>query len=817
MNTNRLNSYLAGLLHGIGEFHLLAKDPAARASYATIAEASAAFIDAQKAVLSKLFEDPEDFQQLQASVLTFARSETSSAQQLNRAISLARGVELPQTVPRDISQQQHVGSIFESLVKEVNDNFIPQYALPAQELTLSSAFFPKKHSELPTPKWPHRWQAFETAFAQLQTSPKGVDSFLDSLLSLLERHTHTVPSVLSGLTDVSLFDHLKTTAAFNLALEDAQEERFLLVSGDISGIQTYIYDILSKYAAKNLKGRSFYLQLLADAVLKYLLRELELPRAQVVYASGGGFYVLAADTEANQQKLQALSTQLNESFFEAHKADLYLALGWQAFTSDEVFAQNIGEVWRTLGNISGKKKRQRYAAQMVNQYEQFFGPQGKGGEAVRDVITGEEIPDGKHEDRSDEDATEPLLVHQDTAAQIDLGKKLWQTTVLVSSWKKQPILKNAYCFIPPTIKHYYYLLNEDNQHLAAGLPAECSVQTFNPGLADDRLPNISNPNWGFTFYGGNQYPTNDKKEPRTFNHLAGRPDEDEGRDEEKSAFSRLGVLRMDVDSLGRTIIQGMHASKKNFARYSCLSRNLDWFFKGYLNQIWADDPDFKEKTQILYSGGDDLFLVGRWDLLITFAQKIKEGFAKWTCQNEYLSLSGGMAIVTPKYPISKGAEEAKEAEEAAKGHSYHHTPGDPKAIKEKNAFCFLGLALNWDHEYTLVEELKKLLVELIDGPGEQKVSRSLLGRIRSHHYDAQQAKQKDLTESWRWKMAYDFARFAKTQKDLGVREKLEQLKKGAFTGKFGTHHTASPNHNFLDLLNLASRWAELEIRTQQII
>ena len=72
----------------------------------------------------------------------------------------------------------------------------------------------------------------------------------------------------------------------------------LLVGGEVAGIQDFIYDIVRKAAAKNLKGRSFYLQLLIDSLVMQLLETLDISREHIIYSSGGGFYLLAPDTDA---------------------------------------------------------------------------------------------------------------------------------------------------------------------------------------------------------------------------------------------------------------------------------------------------------------------------------------------------------------------------------------------------------------------------------------------------------------------------------------------------------------------------------------
>jgi len=103
---------------------------------------------------------------------------------------------------------------------------------------------------------------------------------------------------------------LKTSAALSLCLyqqyregqctkenldhgEKDKENQFILINGDISGIQNFIFNIPSKGAAKSLKGRSVYIQLISDGIVHYLLSKLELKKANLLYQGGGNFYILA--------------------------------------------------------------------------------------------------------------------------------------------------------------------------------------------------------------------------------------------------------------------------------------------------------------------------------------------------------------------------------------------------------------------------------------------------------------------------------------------------------------------------------------------
>ncbi|MBM4425645.1 MAG: hypothetical protein FJ031_00255 [Chloroflexi bacterium] len=54
---------------------------------------------------------------------------------------------------------------------------------------------------------------------------------------------------------------------------DRYDELRLLIGDDISGIQKFIYTITSKKAAQTLRGRSFYLQLLTEVVMGFVLAD----------------------------------------------------------------------------------------------------------------------------------------------------------------------------------------------------------------------------------------------------------------------------------------------------------------------------------------------------------------------------------------------------------------------------------------------------------------------------------------------------------------------------------------------------------------
>ena len=126
--------------------------------------------------------------------------------------------------------------------------------------------------------------------------------------------------------------------------------------------------------------------------------------------------------------------------------------------------------------------------------------------------------------------------------------------------------------------------------------------------------------------------------------------------EDYAGDTNLGILRMDVDGLGKRFI---NSDFKTFDAYQTFSERLVDFFEKEIENLQKESA-FKDYLNIIYAGGDDLFIVGRWDKVIDFAERIHQETEK-RFEADGISISGGIAIVNPKFPIAKAAEMAGEA------------------------------------------------------------------------------------------------------------------------------------------------------------
>lgn len=215
--------------------------------------------------------------------------------------------------------------------------------------------------------------------------------YTNSLLEVLEANLSYVPSstAKNELADISLFDHMKlTAAAASCILEYLDEQKvtdykeklyvkgsefysehsFLLYSMDISGIQDFIYTITSENALKTLRARSFYLEIMMEHIMDCLLNELNLSRANIIYSGGGHCYILMPNTKKAKTSVQQYMDMVNNWLLETFEISLYVSWGYAECSADMLKNNPEGsyeQIFRTVSQEISKRKNHRYTAKEI--------------------------------------------------------------------------------------------------------------------------------------------------------------------------------------------------------------------------------------------------------------------------------------------------------------------------------------------------------------------------------------------------------------------------------------------------------------------
>lgn len=835
MKTDRERIYLAALLHDIGKFYQRADNGSVKNSQFLSAHCknessfcpltadgnythkhvlwTAQFIEEYSPVFNKLVNNTDIIGYDNLLVLSASHHLKNDqlsplGQIIKDADCLSSGMDRNSGIALKDSQDETINgwnaflkkrmtSILESIDSNSSNCY---YHIPVTSLRLDKSFFPQKDFQ-ESPDYASLWNDFINEFKFIQANT--YRAFSETLLNLLFKYTTTIPSSTINFPDVSLFDHLKTTAAIAVCLYDyknndaASDNEFLLIGADFCGIQAYIYQIISKYAGKNLKGRSFYIRMISDAIVRFILKELNLFQSNVIYNSGGGFYILAPNTIEIKEKFDKAIKQIEDFLFKTHGTTLYVAIDCVELSRNALMHSNgesINDTWNKLFQKRDLKKSTKFANELIKKYDSFFEPILMGGDAKRDSITGDEFLPNEKIFKEGE-----LLLKESTFKQIIIGEKLHNTNLIVIKegeplpyWTDKVNIK-----IPNFALNYYFIDSESEletmkEQLRASAD-EVTIITLNGKNGNcDFMHSINGINniYSLDFYGGNE---SDKKGIKTFEEIC-----------QNENLSRLGVLRMDVDNLGNIFKCGIPKERATLSRFAALSRSFDFFFSGYLNSIWREIAP--ENSRIIYSGGDDVFIVGQWDITIELAKKIKSDFAEFTCNNPSFSLSAGIAITTPKYPIMKGAEESAKEEQNAKNHVCNNLG--------KNSTSFLGMALNWNHEFEAVDSLHNQINDLIQ---DNKLPKSFISKLLTHHANAKIANHIITNNKTYWMLTYDLSRMKERHKSSDAIKIIDQCIKEICNKSCGSLNGKAiiTNYHPLELWAFAARWAELKFRTNK--
>lgn len=497
--------------------------------------------------------------------------------------------------------------------------------------------------------------------SQIRDNVQGIqitEAYINSLLEVLEANLTYIPSSTSmqEIADISLYDHSKMTAAiggciyayleqkgrtnykkelFESAENFYREKAFILYSIDVSGIQNFIYTIASDGALKALRARSLYLELMMENFVDDVLERCGLSRANLIYCGGGHAYLLLPNTVEVIDAILKFEQETNQWLLDTFKTGLYLGGGYALCSANDLKNEPAGsyrQLFRQVSNRISEKKRKRYTAEQIINLN--AGHHTSGDRECRvchrtDRLTEDgkcEICDGieKFSKLAQNTPFFTVQTERDTQAYLLLPGERYIAADTEKSLRKK--MKN-----PDT-----YIRSYSKNDMYTGL-------------------NLATKVWMGDYQNGDDFHD-------FVNGTTGIP--------------RICAMRADIDNLGQAFVQGFEnkhytENYNTLSRTATFSRKLALFFKLHINEILSqgqytivDKDNPQRKATIVYSGGDDVFIIGAWGDIIGFAVDLHD------CLEEYtqgtLTISAGIGIYPEKYPVAAMARQTGELEEAAK-------------------------------------------------------------------------------------------------------------------------------------------------------
>lgn len=616
-----------------------------------------------------------------------------------------------------------------------------------------------------------------------------------------EEHNRTVP-------DVSLFEHSKTTCAIAACLgklnedeladnelrellellrdyrsedfeerfrenEVAQRPLFLLVRGDMSGIQNFLYRITKPEAetrgtAKRLRGRSFYLTLMNEVIADWIIRHFELPPANILFCGGGRFDLLLPRKVTDQ--LEQVERKIEDWLLREFYGELGLQIAQIEVTPRDFL--NFSRLYRDLENSLVRKKGTKFYYSLTE--SDFFNLT----QALHDVCPYCQVT--------------PLREGEETFCkacklQKEMGGHLPRTEFIAyvynpTTYNLTP-LNDKIVWAP--FRDLGVTVGLISKKLTAGelkeflryltsLSEEVILYKMNTkmNITDNYLPfEVGEPqipkNIGFGFkFLGNAAPVALKRLDLIKGKEPVNPDEVldfEEIAELSEGAKLLGVLKMDVDHLG--LLFGLGVEPQTISRISTLSSSFELFFGAWLNELcrqvtvdWETGlppNDLRHGAveslfYVVYSGGDDLLVVGPWDRTIKLAQEIYNDFWEYTGQNPNITMSGGILLVKPHFPIHRFAQLVGEELEQSKG-------------KGRDRITLFRETVKWKDNEKGFDQLIKFGEELANYVERKELPKTFvyfLLQLHKQHFDRE--KKQDL----RWVPKFFYALIRRVRKEV---------------------------------------------------
>ena len=587
-----------------------------------------------------------------------------------------------------------------------------------------------------------------------------------------------------------------------------------------------------------------------------MLRDAGMPLTNLIYSGGGRFYALLPGQVHGRPTAAWLSER--RAFFDAfllrhHQGELYLALGGEALPRDAVGAdagKAFSAAWGRATQNANAAKRRRFGALDATGLASLFCPEGGGGALASACAICDYQGDDDEFKPIDPDDEQGGVRCKLCQSFEQLGRLLHNARYLLLRALDRPR--------PPAPqgrgpRHpWYEILDDLGTHVqllgdhatlrdagnrspswpvrsTTALVLKAPTSPYDEGLPAD-LQSITLLVRGFRPVANASPTVRTDDEVQAWERIRRRAKELDRPEErpvtpgdikpfslmvdQSKGVKRLGVLRMDVDDLGDLFRYRLDGG---LARVSALSAALALFFEGRVGVLCdACNAAPPERIYSIYSGGDDLFIVGSWDELPALADAIRRDLARFTGNNPAVHVSAGISLHTAKFPLYQAAADAEKELKRA------------KARDVKNALGFLGQVVGWEHAKALFELQRGLLDftgERADDSG-PPLSRAVLQTLQVLYaqyadglagYSRQKRSGQLFYGPWIWRGAYQLARI-RQQVCRGNHPQREEaaalLKKVADGLLAGADAPPNTGGRAIERNGLAARWAELLLRKE---
>ena len=521
------------------------------------------------------------------------------------------------------------------------------------------------------------------------------------MYNLLNQYLVTVPASTyeNDRPAVSLFDHLKLTSAIASCLYDEtcfNEDKFYMLELDVSGIQSFIYQVAQGSEtkpglARALRGRSILVGIITNAVAYAFINAFGLTQSNILFNTGGGALILLPYSDNTEAIVEKVSKTVRQELFKMFQTDITFVDALIELTADELESFQSDKALELKEKLGRNKMRKFY--DVVD--DSFFYEKIDNNQVCR--LCGRPSATNQCDVCAMADDISNIYTHFDSFGIVyDYNHKFKGQTLDIKRNKLELKFVDVY--------------------FVSSIDAIIEPSVFVDSINDFGI--------GAQKMLANSVPLNDKRIQLNFEQILELTPR-------RFGDRKLAILKMDVDNLGGIFAFGLKKTKepktqRSISKYVTMSRLFEYFFGKELVTICEDvsntiNPHLKTSNHTLfyinYAGGDDLVIIGSAYAIVYLALEIYKRFSEFT-GNQNITISGGIHIQNEKKPIRFGIQQADDALEHSKSEG-------------KNAITLIDTKVRFpDYEKLLkeVDHLRRLIIH-------EEVSRTMIYNIMSNISD----------------------------------------------------------------------------------
>lgn len=547
--------------------------------------------------------------------------------------------------------------------------------------------------------------------------PKSFNDLVIVLDNLLKKYLWAVPSsTIDNISDVSLYDHSKTTSAIASALylyhdeensvkkesiKKNEESKFLLLGINIPNIEKYILSITENNASdtsKRLRARAFFVSLLLENINNNILNSLGLTILNKIMSVGGKSYLLIPNTKNTKEKAINILKEIEKSVFNKFKGDI--SIQYDFTKMNKTSFRNYSKVIMELSEKLDKLQTKQFSNILIDNEkwieDEFLIYKNINNKTLCSVCRNRII-------------NKELNSCKECDYQFKLGTELPKSKYVLMNYGQEfstsfKLASNLYD------KEFDYALKLD------GFFEKDYINK--PVIIKNTL---------------NYVPLDKDKNTLSFDEIA----------KKSKGINKLSAVKFDIDNLSIIFKEGFKFKENNLgtmSRTTTMSRMIEIFFTEYVRDIINDKY---KNTYSVYYGGDNLLLITPLSDVSKLVIDVYNKFFEFVGKNQSITMSSSVVSFYPKTHISQVIEKCNNKLKISKekGNSVYFID-DVFSISEfkyqinQNSNAILNALKQIDtNVFRRIQKYSQMYREFLDGNTEKLRFVYLLNRDIKRNYN----------------------------------------------------------------------------------